>query len=335
MPVPVIREAKPAWSTVPAAVREEAARLAGSPIRRARRTYGGYGPSATFVLTLDDDRRAFFKGVYPLPEGSGVRWSLDSEERVYAELGEFIQPWAPAYYGSLKVSDWHALLLEALDGGQVLPWTLSRAQRASRSYAEFHSSTLGRPLPPWLVHDSHVEFASYWKQISHDPAGAARLAGLAGAEQASAERWLGSNLGALVDAEARLAMAQRPFALLHFDTRSDNMRLQRDLLRMFDWPFACVGPPEFDLAAFAQSIESEGGPSAEQVVGCYASVLPVRSDLVTASAAGLAGYFADRAPRADVPDLPRLRRVQRCQLKTSLAWTARMLGLDHPDWLRG
>ena len=50
-------------------------------------------------------------------------------------------------------------------------------------------------------------------------------------------------------------------ALLHFDTRSDNLRLQSGgRLRLFDWPYASLGPPELDVAAFAQSITCEGGP---------------------------------------------------------------------------
>ena len=57
--------------------------MLGARIVRATRAFGGYGPSATFVLRLDDGRKAFFKGVYPLPEGSAVRWALDEEERVY------------------------------------------------------------------------------------------------------------------------------------------------------------------------------------------------------------------------------------------------------------
>ena len=76
------REDKPTWSGVPRAVRAETERLKGARVVRATRRFGGYGPSATFHLRLADGRTAFFKGVYPLPEGSGVRWALDEEERV-------------------------------------------------------------------------------------------------------------------------------------------------------------------------------------------------------------------------------------------------------------
>jgi len=152
------REDKPPWSAVPRPVREEAEQVIGARIVRAVRKYGGYGPSATFELALDNGRRAFFKGVYRLPEGSGVVWRLEEEELVYERLGDLILPWAPRYFGSIRREGWHALLIEALTGDKVPPWTRSRARRAMRSYAEFHASTVDRPLPEWLTREHHLEF---------------------------------------------------------------------------------------------------------------------------------------------------------------------------------
>jgi hypothetical protein len=328
-----VREAKPMWSAVPRAVRDRVDEILGARVVRARRAFGGYGPSATFALTLADDRRAFFKGVYPLPEGSAVRWSLDEEETVYAELGELIAPWAPDYYGSLRIDGWHALVMEAVAGGRVPPWTESQARRAARSYADFHEHTLGKHLPGWLPTDSHRAFAAYWAAIEADDATMTRVGALAGGREGEATAWLRSNLPALIRTERLLAEAPGPGALLHFDTRSDNIRIDGELLRIFDWPFACVGPAEFDVAAFVQSIDGEGGPSCESVVGWYEEVLPLRHDVLCGSVAGIAGYFADRGSRPELPGLPRLRSVQRRQLKTSLAWAARLLDLDDPDWL--
>lgn len=327
------REDKPRWSAVPAIVRRKVESLLGAPVARAFRAFGGYGPSATFVLTLEDGRRVFFKGVYPLPEGSAVRWSLDVEERVYRGLGDAINPWAPRYLGSVREAGWHAMLLEAVTGRRFPPWTERTTARAARSYGRFHASTLGRTLPRWLPRDEHVEFADFWRGIAADRKAFDRLVGSAGERRRHAESWLTAHLDELAAAASTLATIASPFALLHLDTRSDNVRLDRDLLRMFDWPFAAAGPAEIDLAAFAQSIESEGGPAAERVVGWYATEAPVRAAALSASIAGIAGYFADHAPRLDPPGLPRLRSVQRRQLKASLAWAARELSLPRPDWL--
>lgn len=311
------------------------ARLLGAPVIRAVRTYGGYGPSATYRLTTADGSVAFFKGTYPLPEGSRVRWALDREERVYRRLGGTIQPWAPAYLGSVRADGWHGLLLEHLGGAPLLPWTPTKASRAVRSYAAFHDSTLGRPMPRWLSRTQHREFSGFWRRMAADEVARVRLAALAKDRSDEARHWLNAHLPALRSAERALRAAPEPHALLHFDTRSDNLRLHGELLRIFDWPFASVGPAEFDAAAFVQAIEAEGGPGCEQTLGWYESALPLRREVVVGSVAGISGYFADRAPRPDMPGLPRLRQIQRRQLRASLGWAARLLDLPQPQWLEG
>lgn len=331
--MPPEREDKPAWSAVPARVKVAVTRTLGSPVVRGVRTYGGYAPSATFLMTLADGRRVFLKGTYPLPEGSGVRWALHREEAVYRRLSGVIQPWAPEYLGSVRADGWHAMLLEQIGGTPVLPWTRPKAMRAMQSYAAFHASTVGTPAPRWLSHTQHRDFAVFWRRIARDEAAVQRLAALAGPRSAEAVEWIRSHVGTLGRGEQALRRASEPYAILHFDTRSDNVRLEDDLLRIFDWPFACAGPAEFDVVAFAQSIEAEGGPSCEVALAWYESVLPLRRDVVIGCAVGIAGYFADRAPRPAVAGLPRLRSVQRRQLKASLGWAARLLDLPEPTWL--
>jgi hypothetical protein len=333
MRMAVEREDKPAWSVVPAELKVAVAHVLGSPVVRAVRAFGGYGPSATYLLTQADGRRAFFKGTYPLPSGSGVQWSLEQEEVIYRRLGRYIRPWAPEYLGSVRADGWHGLLLELVGGRSALPWTKAKAKRAARSHATFHDSTLGRPLPRWLSRSQHRDFSAFWRQLAADPAALDRLAALAGPRRADAREWLRVNAGTLGRVGSTPWRATKPHALLHFDTRSDNVRLEGNLLRIFDWSAASVGPAEFDIAAFAQSIEAEGGPKCEAVAGWYETVLPLRHDVLVGSVAGISGYFADRAPRPPVPGLPRLRSIQRSQLSASLSWAARLLDLPEPSWL--
>ena len=328
------REDKPTWSAVPVAVRAQAEHIVGAKVSRAVRAFGGYGPSATFVLNLDDGRRAFFKGVYPLPEGSAVRWALDEEELVYLELADHIHPWAPAFYGSFRLEGWHALLIEAVPGRRVPPWTAPLARAAARSFARFHAGTVGTQLPDWLSRTRQLEYAGFWAAIAADEDALARLAALCPtpALRRAAAEWITRHAPALVAAEEPLQTVAAG-ALLHFDTRSDNIRIHGELLRIFDWPWACVGPPEFDLAAFAQSVTGEGGPDPEQLSAWYSEVHPLDDALLTASVAGLSGFFADRGSKPDLPELPRLRAFQRRQCKTMLAWAARRLALPAPVWL--
>lgn len=328
-----VREDKPAWASVPARVRERLERLLGDRVVRAARAYGGYGPSATFRVALENGRSAFVKGTYPPPPGSAVVWNLDRESEVYRRAGRFLTPWAPAYLGEIRRDGWHLVALEDVRGETVPPWTSDRTRRAAVSYAEFHCSTHGRRLPAFLSRTQHRAFGVWWRRMAREDDGYARLATLAGPEKAAAARWLRRAGPELRRAECALARVREPFVLMHFDTRSDNVRLQGRLLRLFDWPFASVGPHEFDLAAFAQSVTAEGGPLPEDVVRWYADVLLVRGSALRASVAGIAGYFADRAPRPPLAGLPRLRSIQRRQLKASLAWAARLLELPDPIWL--
>jgi Ser/Thr protein kinase RdoA (MazF antagonist) len=316
---------------VPREVKDDVARILGAPVARAARVYGGYAPSATFRLVLSDGRRAFFKGVNAT-SNEYMRGALPKEERVYRKLASYVRPWAPAFLGSLRRADWHVVLLEDLGPQTMPPWSPAKARRSARSYAQFHASTHGRPLPRWLSRTEHHDFAGYWRNLSKSGE-LAKTAGLARRRADEAREWLDVALPQLRESADRLTRLPGPHSLLHFDTRSDNVRLQGDRLRMFDWNFASVGPHEIDAAAFAQATEAEGGPSAERTLSWYEEVLPLRASHLDASVAGIAAYFADRAWRPPIPGVPRVRAWQRSQLKVCLAWAARRLGLPEPRWL--
>jgi hypothetical protein len=316
---------------VPREVKDDVARILGSPVVRAARVYGGYAPSATFRMVLADGRPAFFKGVNAT-SNDYMRGALPREERVYRELGRYIRPWAPAFLGSFKRLDWHVLLLEDVGPQTMPPWSPAKARRSARSFGAFHASTQGRPLPRWLSRTEHHDSAGYWRSLS-ESGDIAKTAALARRRADEAREWLDVALPLLRENAERLVRLRGPHSLVHFDTRSDNVRLQKEQLRMFDWNFASVGPHEIDAAAFAQATEAEGGPSAERTMGWYAEVIELRESYVDASVAGIAGYFADKAWRPPIPGVPRVRSFQRRQLVVSLAWAARRLALPEPRWL--
>lgn len=316
---------------MPQAVKDELAKLLRGRVTRADRACGGYAPSATFRITTSTGRKLFLKGTYPLPAGSAVRWMLDPEEHVYQECEPFMRPWAPRYYGSVRAAGWHVMVLEDVGPDTMPPWTVAKTAASTRSYAKFHRVTYGKSLPAWLSRTEHHRFSGSWDALADD--GLDRTASLAGRRMAEAEEWLHVALPLLREQESLLRKVRPPFVFMHFDTRSDNIRLQGDRLRMFDWNFAAVGPHEFEAAAFAQAVAMEGGPAPERVVAEYERVLPLRSVALDASIAGIAGYFADRAWRPAQAGLPRIRSVQRRQLKATLAWAARRFDLPEPRWL--
>ena len=318
---------------MPPDVRREAERHLGGRVARATRAYGGYAASATFRLVLANGRRAFFKAGYPPPPGSAAVFPVDREAKRYAALAPLVGRWMPRYFGDYRTAEWHVLLMEDLGPARIPPWSAAVARAATRSYARFHSATLGARLPRWLSRRQHAAFGGYWAQL--DRLGQlGGTASLARGHEDEAREWIDVALPVLRAHEGGLAKARRPFALLHFDTRSDNIRMRANDMVMFDWPFACAGPVEFDVVAFAQAMASERGPEPERVLSWYDELLPLRAPEVDASLAGIAGYFAHRAWQPPLPGLPRLRGVQRRQLKACLAWAARRFDLPEPRWLR-
>lgn len=326
------KEAKPPWSAIPVAVKGDVADALGSPVVRAGRVYGGYAPSATFRLRLADGRVAFFKGIWR-DSNEFMHRALDLEERVYRELGPLISPWAPAFHAAFKRDDWHVLILEDLGPADVPPWPERKVRSAAEEFAAFHQRNLGREVPPWISRDDWKQFAGIWARLRDEAGAIQRAAALAGARAAEAEAWLNAALPTLLDSSMRIIEAPRPYTLLHEDTRSDNVRVTNGRLRLFDWNWISVGPLEFDVAAFAESIPSEGGPDPEHFVRSYERVVSVRRDVLNWAVAGFAAFFTSAAWRPASAFLPRIRDVQRRQMKACLTWAAQLHDLPEPTWL--
>jgi hypothetical protein len=305
----------------------------GERIERGVRIWGGYTPTPTYRLRLADGRGVFFKAVGPASNAFS-RAAHEREERVYRELADLITPWAPAFWGAFQSDAWQVILLEDLGPKSVPPWTQSLARHIARSFSDFHRTTLGRSLPDWLPSPERQLRAQerLWGSATQ-PDNLRSVADLAGNQASEALRWLEVAVPILSRTSHQLADAGPPFALLHRDLRSDNLRWVNGRLRLFDWPHVGIGPPEYDAAAFAQSVTAEDGPEPEQVVAWYAEGNTLRSNVLDASVAALAGYFLDQAWRAEVHGLPRLRQFQRRQLQVTLAWAGRRLQLPPPLWL--
>ncbi len=326
-------ELKPTWRTIPLAVRRAAEGQLGAPVQRAMRVWGGYTPTPTYRLRLADGRRAFFKAV-GTDSNEFSRAAHQREERVYRELPELIFPWAPAFYGALRLDDWQVILLEDLGPKSAPPWSPALVRNVARGFGQFHAATLGASLPDWLPRREQQFWSRSrlwtWLVESGDVQAIAELAG----DQAdSALSWLKEAAPVLADVSRRLADVGEPAAFLHRDVRSDNLRWVGGRLRLFDWPHVGVGPPEYDAAAFSQTVTVEGGPPPEVVLAAYAEGAPIRPAALDSAVAALAGFFADQAWQDDPPGLPRLRRFQRHQLAVTLAWASRRLGLPYPDWV--
>lgn len=326
-------EAKPPWQSVPHAVRLRVQEALNSAVARGARVWGGYGPTPTFRLTLADGRRAFFKGANA-ESNSFARQALVREERAYLELPGLVGYWMPRLYGALRHADWHVLLLEDVGARRMPPWGPAVTRRVAHAYADFHAATLGSErLPPWLPRPKESLPHVTWASVAAESDDVRCVAALAGEQRDAAHRWLWAALPLLIGLADTAGEQPGPYALLHGDTRSDNLRFTDGRLFLFDWPSAEVGRPELDVVAFAQSITVEGGALPEQVVAWYGERAALDERALDVALAWLAAFFADLAWRPDIPGLPRLRRFQRQQLAVVLPWLGRRLHLPKPLWV--
>jgi hypothetical protein len=255
------------------------------------------------------------------------------EEKFYLDLHDVVGSWMPRFYEAFQRDDWNVLLLEDLGPKSVPPWRPAVTRNIVHRYADFHAATLGvRHLPDSLPRPSESLTRVTWTRVARESQDLHLIASLAVGEERAALDWLTEALPLLQRSTDDAANLPGPHALLHGDTRSDNLRLRSGRLFLFDWPSAEVGRPEFDLVAFAQSITVEGGVDPEQILAWYGERLDLQPEALAAAVAWITAFFADVAWRPEIPGLPRLRSFQRRQLRMLLPWAARSPQLPEPTW---
>ncbi|CAN5459851.1 hypothetical protein BH10CHL1_BH10CHL1_43170 [soil metagenome] len=324
-------EAKLPWKQIPKAVRQQVDLALGVPVARATRIWGGYSPTPTYRLALTDGRSAFFKATYQATNPFAIN-ALRYEVQIYRELGDLLAPWTPRLYATFEADDWRVLLLEDLGPKSVPPWTPGKARAIAHALAAFHHSSLGAALPTWLVRPDERVPRENWSQVAQESQEFQQLAALIPDSAPQVLAWfrmITPSIEALLESSI---LATGPYALLHGDLRSDNLRFNQGRLYLFDWPAITVGRPEWDMVAFVQTIAVEGGPAPEQIMQWYTERFPVQPAAIDSALAWWLTFFASRAWRPEIPELPRLRRFQRQQLGTLLLWAARQWALPRPIW---
>ena len=330
-----MREPKPYWRDVPLELRKQVEEKMGSPIRRATRVFGGYGPSVTFRFFLADGRTVFAKGA---GKGSTAEnWRvLPLEEAVYLDIAA-IAPISPRYYGSVSVEGWKLLLLEDLKNTRkVPPWSDSLAVKAVRDIAAFHVRGLSEADKVETMTGNGI--ADNWLNLKNNREERNFFLGLFPENRSEAQAWFDTVIDTMVSIETELMRPDQPWGLIHRDIRSDNLRFRDGALVLFDWAAVCRGPLLLDAGFFFPSVEGEGGPTAERLLPEYKRVMaangidfPLFAE--QAVAAATAGFFASRAGKPPIPLLPRLRTVQRLQLGPALRWACNILSLPQPPTL--
>lgn len=326
-------EVKLPWRQVPKAVRQQVDSTLGSPVARAIRVWGGYGPTPTYRLVLEDGRRAFLKGTYQ-ESNTFMKNALRFEERVYQDLASVLDRWMPRLYAAIHHGDWHVLILEDLGPQSVPPWKPGKVRAITHALADYHTALLGTQPPAWLTQPQENVAQENWTQAAQESQDFQTIAALAGSEAPQALAWL-QKVSPTIESALKLpALTEGPYAILHGDLRSDNLRFNQERLYLFDWPSISLGRPEWDIVAFAQSVTVENGPPPEQVLKWYGEQLPLRIEAVESALAWWLTFFARRAWQPEIPGLPRLRRFQRQQLGVLIFWAARHWSFPSPEWAR-
>jgi len=112
--------------------------------------------------------------------------------------------------------------------------------------------------------------------------------------------------------------------VVHLDVRADNLLIRPDgFVTVVDWPWAANGASWMDRLLLLVNVDLYGGHDPDGLVRSHLG--SVDQDAITATLAGLAGYFTDTARRPAVPGIPAVRAFQADQARSTLAWLRRRM----------
>lgn len=275
--------------------------MLGRRPRAWTRAVGGYSAAERWSLELPGGDRVFAK----MAVTDDLAWRLRDEHANMTALPADLRCEVVGF----QDGDRPLLVLEDLSGARwPPPWEPGDEEKVLAALERLWSA----PRPGHLPGVDRLEWMfAGWERIAEDPEPFLSL-GLVSRE------WLRDCLPALREAAAAAPLSGKD--VLHMDVRSDNMCFDGDRVVLVDWNWASVGPRELDVACWLPSLRLEGGPLPEEVapgLGVYASAL--------------SSYFADGAPQPPQPGAPTVRHFQLRQLRISLPWACRELGLPLPD----
>jgi len=271
--------------------------LLGASVVSSVTAVGGFSPATRERVVLADGRRAFVKAA----TGPRTTEWLKDEWRIY---GCVEAAWLPEVL--VWDHDWPLLILEDLgDSGRAPPWTEDAVEAVLRSLSE-----ISEVAPPSGLHRLDGAKFRGWAKTQGE------LGGFCGLGLCT-QRWAESAVPRFVEAEEAADFSGD--SLLHLDVRGDNLFLREGRAVLVDWNWAEIGNPVVDRAFWAPSLQLDGGPAPEVVVGHEPEL-----------AAAVAGFFAWHAAQPVEEASPAIRAFQLAQLRLALPWAARALGLPEP-----
>lgn len=302
---------RPAWTTLPAALRERIVAGIGGRFISDSPAHGGFSAAYAGVVTTTTGR-TFVKAAARDAHADSLHF-LREEIRTVAQLPPTV---GPRVHVSIDDTDGAALVIDAIDGhhpGQ--PWTDDDLHAIAESLHVLSTTRAPEGMP--RAEDEMVPGFTRWREIAAEPH---LVEGL--------PRELQDRMPQLLHLDERFADAVRGDVLVHDDVRADNILVRAGRAHLLDWPHARRGAPWIDLPCLLPSVEAGGGPACEQAWPLFEEHgAPAQADLLPVISA-FASYLWYGQGQPEIPQLPGLRAFQRAQAVPALRWLAALLSQD-------
>lgn len=334
---PDAREDRPQWTDVPRDIIQEIENLIGEKIIHGQTAWGGYSPSACFVVTGTDQKKYFLKGSWPHQTTHGAK-TLRQEIAIYKALPVLADIGASyiGYVGQEDEDGWHLAVFDYIEHKPKPDLSQQQAERIiDRLYffyrqTEDQKNTVPDARTLNFVKD-HFDPQGRWQRLAQEEKVQNKFLSLF-EDRGAAESWVQKNIPVLAEWQNQVSDIDGYSAVTHNDLRCDNIILTVDAVHFVDWPNAGFGPVVFDLVTLFSDMASQSDLNPQDLLNLFEqkSGQKIKNQDLILALVSLSGYFADMAYRSVPARLPRLRWMQKRLLAAQLYWLADMGGIDPP-----
>ncbi|MFI1887223.1 phosphotransferase family protein [Streptomyces jumonjinensis] len=308
-----VTSVRPEWASLPPEARAYVELRLGSPVAGSIPCTGGFTPGVASRLLLEDGRRVFVKGMsgdHPFAP------QYADEIAVTSVLPDGVGPRALWWATPEDSSGWWWLCLEDIPG--TVPVLSPDSADTVMALAAVEQA--GKLLTPSPLESARpiTELVGRW------------LTGwstLAARNPDDLDPWAARHLSALAGIEENWQQAAAGKTLLHWDLRPDNMLRREDgSVVIIDWSYRNQGAAWIDPAALVSHLIMDGHSPAEAEAAVSHLPQPDDPDVLTAFAAGIAGYWEKSSRRPNPPGVPFLRAHQTRAAEAARAWLRHRTG---------
>lgn len=326
---PDAREDRPQWIDVPQDIIHKIENLIGEKITHGQTAWGGYSPSACFVVTGNSQKKYFLKGSWPHQTTHGAQ-TLRQEIDVYKALPILSDIGAPyiGYVGEEDEDGWHLAVFDYIEHIKKTDLSQQQAEHIIDRLCFFyrHTEDQKNVVPDArslnFVKD-HFDPQGRWQRLAIEQKTQNKFLTLFKDKEA-AESWAQKNIPVLVKWQNQVSGIGGYSAVTHNDLRCDNILLAFDTVHFVDWPNAAFGPVVFDLVTLFSDMASQSDLNPQDLLNLFEqkSGQKIKKQDLILALVSLSGYFADMAYRSVPARLPRLRWMQKRLLAAQLYWLA-------------